>query len=285
MGSASADQWLERFRNWPWHEARSLLELVLYFLAVVAILGCLIRLGTIRTIIRDFREARGPIWDLRNTVNQLMEVEPVIRALGEQVSLLDEKVEAARKQVAELQVEASSTRTEASEGEVPRAAGLVEVRPVNEAEDQNWLKLRDTWKWNTLRLEHVIDQISDGRRKVVFDRLPRTNYDRIINKLQGQGLISAGAANASRSLNELFYRYRPRNRAVPDEVIGSLGVLNKQLDRELVPIAKVLAADEDDTPQVNASAVELAPVSPMSALTHPANGGAPRSNLPGQSGS
>jgi hypothetical protein len=107
---------------------------------------------------------------------------------------------------------------------------------------------------------------SDGRRKVVFDRLPRTNYDRIINKLQGQGLISAGAANASRSLNELFYRYRPRNRAVPDEVIGSLGVLNKQLDRELVPIAKVLAADEDDTPQVNASAIELAPTSPMARL-------------------
>jgi hypothetical protein len=41
------------FRNLPWHEARSTFELGLYFLAVVAVLGCLIRLGTIRGIIRD----------------------------------------------------------------------------------------------------------------------------------------------------------------------------------------------------------------------------------------
>ena len=168
---------------------------------------------------------RGPLWDLRTTVDDLRDLAPVLRAMTEQVALLDEKVEAARKQVAELQVEAESARTDATDDKPSdQSSGIVEVRPIDEPEDQNWLALRDAWRKNTLRLEYVIDQISDGRRKVAFDRMPRTNYERIINRLQGQKLISAAAANASRSLNELFYRYRPRNRAVPDEVPGSLSI-------------------------------------------------------------
>ena len=283
------DQWLAWFRNLPLSDARSLFELMLYFLALVAILGCLLRLGTIRRIIGDFREARGPIWDLRNTVNQLRELEPIMRSLAEQVALMDERVEAWGKQVAELQVEAASLRTDATD-EMPRTAQEgsrtvpVEVLPAGEHEDTNWLALRDFWRRNTLRLEYVIDQISDGRKKIAFDRLPRTNYARIINRLQGQRLISAAAANASRSLNELFYRYRPRNRAVPDEVLGSLRVLDHQLDRELVPFSTVLAAEEDEATKPTAPAARPVRPSPMEAMLHPPMGGN-GSNLPGQSGS
>jgi hypothetical protein len=281
MGTAWADQWLERFRNWPWHEARSTFELGLYFLAVLAILGCLIRLGTIRTIIHDFRKARGPLWDLRTTVDDLRTLAPILRAMTDQVALLDEKVEAARKQVAELQVEAESARTDAYDDKIDaQPAGLVEVRPTDETEDKNWLALRDAWKRNTLRLEYVIDQISDGRRKVAFDRMPRTNYERIINRLQGQKLISAAAANASRALNELFYRHRPRNRAVPDEVPGSLSILDKQLDRELVPFSTVLAADDDDAPRALPPARPV-PASPMAAMMSQTNGQDPDPNNPG----
>ena len=109
------EQWHTWFSNLPLSDARTLFELILYFLAVLAILGCLLRLGTIRKIIHDFREARGPIWDLRDTVNQLRELEPIMRSLAEQVSLMDERVEAWGKQVAELQVEAASLRTEAAD--------------------------------------------------------------------------------------------------------------------------------------------------------------------------
>lgn len=236
-----------------WAEFKSSLELLLYFLAVTAVLGCLLRLGTIRKIIGDFREARGPIWDLRNTVNQISDLAPLIRTLSEQVDLIDERVQAWGKQVAELQVEASSVRTDAEDtaslaGSTNSLGAPVEIRPSDEVEDPNWLALRDLWRRNTQRLEYVIDQIGDGRTKIAFDRLPRTNYERIINKLQGQKLISAGAANASRALIEEFNRYRPRNRAVPDEVVGSLRVLDHQLDRELVPISTVVAAEEDERP-------------------------------------
>jgi hypothetical protein len=134
MGTSWADRLLEAFRNWPWHEARSTFELALYFLAVLAILGCLIRLGTIRTIIHDFRRMRGPLWDLRTTVDDLRDLAPVLRAMTDQVALLDEKVEAARKQVAELQVESVSERTEASDDQpVAPQTGLVEVRPTVQA--------------------------------------------------------------------------------------------------------------------------------------------------------
>jgi hypothetical protein len=267
-----------------WHEVRATFELALYFLAVLAALGCLIRLGTIRTIIHDFRKARGPLWDLRTTVDDLRTLAPILRAMTDQVALLDEKVEAARKQVAELQVEAESARTDAYDDKVDaQPRGLVEVRPSDETEDQNWLALREAWKRNTLRLEYVIDQISDGRRKVAFDRMPRTNYERIINRLQGQKLISAGAANASRSLNELFYQYRPRNRAVPDEVVGSLSILDKQLDRDLVPFATVLAADDEDVPRPAATPPPLRPIpsSPLAAMMGQTNGQGGTPNNPG----
>ncbi len=256
MDGSAISAWLFWARNLPWGEVRSLFELALYFLAVVAILGCLARLGTIRAIIKDFREARGPLWDLQKTVEDLKNLEPVIHSLKEQVqgfgghmTLIDKKIDAARKQVSELQVETVSNRTDAEEAPQPALAGLIRNAAHESSEDENWQELREIWKKNTHRIEYVIDNIADGRKKVAYDRLPRTNYDRIVNKLQGQDVITAAAANASRSLNELFNRYRPRNRRVPDEVVQSLRVLDGQLDRELVSHARIIAEDlVDDEP-------------------------------------
>src|ERR1700726_1876095 len=78
MDATWAEQQLNNFGSLPWHEARSTFELGLYFLAVLAILGCLIRLGTIRTIIHDFRKMRGPLWDLRTTVDDLRDLAPLV---------------------------------------------------------------------------------------------------------------------------------------------------------------------------------------------------------------
>jgi hypothetical protein len=225
--------------DWAWTEAKAALELAIKLLFVLAIFGCLLRLGTIRRIISDFREARGPLWDLRNTVRELKELEPVIKGLSEQV-------DAVRKQVAELQVLSISSRTGASEDGL--AAGAAVDAETDEANDTNWNLLREYWKRNNARIEYIIDRIEDGRTKLAYDRLPRTNYTRIINKLQGQRFISAAAANASRSLHDLFNSYRPRNRDVPDEVVQALPVLDGQLDKELVQYKSAQAADvaEDD---------------------------------------
>ena len=268
--------WLAAVRSVPWREVGDVAQLVLYYLAVFAVFGCLVRLGTIRAIIRDFREARGPLWDLRNTVSDLKDLEPVIRSLGSQVALIDEKVDAAHKQVAVLQVESVSNRTDAAEdGEQVAPPSLVAA----ESEDRNWQMLQDCWRRNTQRIEYVIDQIEDGRTKVAYDRLPRTNYVRIINKLQGQKIVTAAAANASRSLIDLFNSYRPRNRKVPDEVVGSLRVLDEQLDRELIPYSRVLAAEDatDSEPRPPNVPTNL----PGAAQQRQANGRSGDPNLPG----
>ena len=220
--------WLSAIRSWPWPEVKSVAELILYYLTVLAVLACLLRLGAIGRILRDFRETRGPLWELINTVRNLRDLEPTIRSLSTQVALVDEKVESARMQVAELQVESISTRSDTEVTDdvdgtgrgdgVGQAAtpdgGLAPQR----TENRNWLILRDYWQRNRKRIEYVIDQIPDRRSKLAYDRLPRTNYNRILSKLEGQDRITPAAANASRDLNALFNRYRPRNRTIPDEV-------------------------------------------------------------------
>jgi hypothetical protein len=223
-------------------------ELALYFLAVFAVIGCLRKLSVIREIIRLFNESRGPIWDLRQTINDLKGLEPIIHKLGNQMALLDEKVDAARKQVAVLQVESASERTDEAEEFVvaPASTDQREQTPAEMA-NENWEKLRDYWRRNTKRIEYVIEQIPDGRTRLAYDRMPRTGYRSIITKLQGAKVITPAAANASRELIELFNRYRPKNRKVPDELIGPLEVLDKQLDQELVDYAKVLAAEVSES--------------------------------------
>ncbi len=276
------DEWNTYFRSLPWDVVKSVSEMALYFLAILAVFGCLLRLGTIRTIIRDFLEARGPIWDLRNMVTDLKTLEPVIKQLKDDVPLIFEKIDAIRQQAAEYQLETMSTRIEAAEDapsvvSEPAQQGIAGIAATD---DENWLRLREIWKRNTQRLEYVIDRIEDGRKRVVYDRMPRTNMDRIVNKLQGQGLITAAAANASRSLNEQFNSYRPRNRKVPDQVVGGMLVLDQLLERELVPYKRVADAVDstEKVPPIYSPNVSPPPI----ALINQPNGTPPPTNFPGQ---
>ena len=260
--------WLSAIRSWPWPEVKSVAELILYYLTVLAVLACVLRLGAIGRILRDFRETRGPLYELINTVRNLRDLEPTIRSLSTQVALVDEKVESARMQVAELQVESISTRSDTEVTDdvgdtggdgVDRAAVPDGALAVERTENRNWLILRDYWQRNRKRIEYKIDQIPDRRSKLAYDRLPRTNYNRILSKLEGQDRITEAAAKASRDLNALFNRYRPRNRTIPDEVVGALQVLDGQLEKELVPFSKVLAAELGDGPPPLASSSVPAP--------------------------
>ena len=241
--------WTWLAENASWSEVKSVSGFFLAVLFLWAVIGCLRRLKLIREIIGEFNRARGPIWDLRETINDLKRLEPVIRQLGEQMALLDAKVDAARKQVAELQVESISGRTQEAEGAVlqtqPNGSAL--AGSIEEA-DKNWEALREYWRRNTRRIEYIIEQIADGRKRLAYDRIPRTRYRRIVHKLQGAKLISAAAANASIELLDLFNSYRPKNQRVPNSVVGTLKLLDKQLDTELVDFEAVVAADADDGP-------------------------------------
>ncbi len=269
MDFSFVQAYLVSIRSWPWAEVKSIAELALYYLTIIAILGCLMRLNAIGRILRDFREARGPLWELKTTVSDLKDLEPAIQLLGD-------KVEAARKQVVELQADRISTRSDADEAEgIDQADETEAPAPAEDGANRNWLQLREYWQRNRKRIEYIVDQIEDGRTKLGYDRLPRTNYKRILNKLQGQRFISAAAANASRDLVDLFNKYRPRNQTIPDEVIGSLQVLDQQLDRELVSFAQVLAAESEDDPE---------PMSPGPAGQRPGSRRHPANDHPNEPG-
>jgi hypothetical protein len=245
MDYAIVLEWLRAsWTKTTWQEIKSTLELILYFLAVFAVLACVLRLGTIRRIIADFVVARGPIWDLRQTINDLKSLEPVIKTLAEQMALLDAKIDAARKQVAELQIENTSSRTQAIGANEDTSQSISQAERTEE--DINWEKLRELWYRNAQRLEYTIDQIKDGRRKIAYDRMPRSDYKKIIDKLRSNGMLTAAAATASKRLVDTFNSYRPRNRRVRDEEIGALIVLDQLLDRELVSYETAVADEEKD---------------------------------------
>ena len=160
--------WLAPFIPEPNQLPALLWEIVRYalFFAVVYIaIKVVRRLPMIRDIIEGFNKSRGPIWDMRNTVEDfkatiadLSKIEPVIKMLRDQMVLLDEKIDAAQKQVEELQRHSATERTDAAVTPIPFAGAP------NQADDQNWLKLREIWRAHTERLEGLINSITDGRR-------------------------------------------------------------------------------------------------------------------------
>lgn len=65
--------------------------------------------------------------------------------------------------------------------------------------------------------------------------MTRYDYKPIIDRLQDDGLLTPAAAKASKELMETFSSYRPRNRRIPDSVVGEMIVLDRLLASELAP--------------------------------------------------
>ncbi len=231
-------------------DAKAFMHQAFWFLVLMSVIGMLVKLKTIREIIREFNEARGPIWDLRQTINQLTDLKPVIQQVGEQMALLDAKIESARKQVAELQLQSVSGRTDDAElsPQSPLSPNL--NGSASAMVDGNWEKLRDRWRRNTQRLEYIIEKIEDGRSRIAYDRISRTNYRLVIDKLEEATLITRAAANASRELVELSIPTDRKNRKVPDSVIGAVELLDRQLESEIVNISEVNAFEQNTLPKV-----------------------------------
>ena len=248
IGTASIDAW--------WDRVRGVLGYFVIFLVVYTVLQTLRKLGTIRDVMVEFNKSRGPIWDLRGMIEDLKKTEPVISnlaqtltAISKQLIEVEGRVETARQQFIQSQVDMLSERspepaeTSLTSPEQPALNGASA-----EAVERNWARLQEVWRKNTRRIEYRIDQIADGRKRRAYDRMPRTNYTKIVDKMETAGQISSAAANASRRLNELFNTYRPINKMVPNSVVGPLDVLDKQLDAELVNYTLIVNGDEPPIP-------------------------------------
>lgn len=215
-----------------WDNGSRLTQNVSFLLIAVAIFFAVMRIKLVARIMSDFLVARGPIYNLQSTIIKVEETVQRLSDLQPTFELVNEKVDALQKQLADLQRYTSSERTDPGEGP-PEDSASVPAGRTSDDDAGNWEKLRELWYANAARIEGVIERIQDRRRKLRYDRMPRTNYTSIIKALARDGFISEAAEKASIDLNATFLRYRPRNRRIPDDAIGALEVLDKLLEKEI----------------------------------------------------
>lgn len=222
-----------------------------WWLVLLTSIGMLFKIGKIRDIVLGIKDARSPIWNLRDTVDkieklepvlkQFNELEPLIKSLGENLPLLSEKVDSSNRKLTELQLDSVGSRTDdLTEIDTQSRDGVYA-----ENED-HWPALQLYWRRNTRRLEYVIENIPDGRKRLAIDRMSRTNYRAIINRLEEGKFLKKADANASRDLIDLFNQYRPRSRVVNASVVGPLENLDRQLDAGIVRHDSIADSDVNE---------------------------------------
>lgn len=233
-----------------WEDIKYLIQYGAYLIAAVALLIAVTHIKTIARLMSDFLDARGAIYQLAATMtsaeatarglaqraDQLSKMEPTIKGMAE-------KLEEAMLKIGDLQRQSVSERSE-----TPTVAGT--VAPGNGAaasaevadDEQNWEKLRELWNANGVRLDEVIERIPEKRKRTRFSRMDRRNYPAIINGLADDRIISETARKGSLELHSTFMSYKPRNRAIPNQVIGDLIVKDKILEEEF---AKLGASDRE----------------------------------------
>jgi hypothetical protein len=224
-----------------WEDIKYCIQYGAYLIAAIAPFIAVAQIKTVAQLIRDFIAARGPIYALASTITR---VERAVEALTPHVDRLllleptikgtAERLEEVLQRLGDLQRLAVSERDQ-PQPTVADAPESVAALPAT-AEDrdaENWEKLREFWNANGRRLDNVIERIPEKRRRAKFQRMPKTNYPAIINGLADEQLISEVAREASLNLHRVFMSYRPRNRKIPDSVVGQLAVYDAQLEQEI----------------------------------------------------
>jgi hypothetical protein len=232
---------------WPWVSAfaitpddlpRVIGEMAKYGLLIAAVYTAIRALGNlplIKETMHEFNVGRGRIWDLKNTVDDLQRLEPVIKLMAERFERLAESVEIIRKQNIEAQLESTAERTDNGEDDRVEQPEATAGTPLRVRDDANWVKLRRFFLRNARRLQSKVEEIGDGRTRGAYDRIGWKRPRLMVEKLREGRLISAEAAQASLQLIERFNAFKPRHHLVPDEVVGALEVLDRQLEKELGP--------------------------------------------------
>jgi hypothetical protein len=95
------------FIKLSWSEAKEIMGLLGFFLAVIAALWALYRLPKIAQLLIEFQRAKTPIWDLRTAVTDLQSLEPFIK---EQLAALRTSIHEAKLQLSELQEQVDQNR-------------------------------------------------------------------------------------------------------------------------------------------------------------------------------
>ena len=218
-----------------WGNIKFLIQYGAYLIAAIAFALAVAQIKAVAKLVSDFIVARGSIYQLAATMtnaeesaSRLAEQVKHLSKLEPTIQLTAERIEETLQKLGDLQRLAVSERID-----VPADAPAEHATHRAELDDKNWERLRELWNMNGARLDDVIEHIPDKKRRNKFSRMDRRNYPAIINGLADQNLISQTAREGSLKLHATFVGYRPRNRDIPDHVIGDLEVADTILENEL----------------------------------------------------
>ena len=100
------------------------------------------------------------------------------------------------------------------------------------ADPDSWERIRELWRKARMRIEQMVEAISDRLEKRRYNSLSRYTYDGMVRELYKDNLISADAASALMDMNEKFLALRPARAATPQEA-SEFAELYQRADKAL----------------------------------------------------
>jgi hypothetical protein len=231
-----------------------------YFLGAVAALGVLWRLPKIVELVREFQKNSGPIWDLRNTVNDLKVLIPAFES----------KVQALQTQIKD-QIEGKllELQDQVSAGQRYAADNLIQPQfdPPEATSDNDWETVKKAWTDARDKLETIIED-TDGRRTRKYAKLPRYDYSDVIETMLKDGLVNKSIADDAQYMNREFRSLRNRKRQITDAVKSDFAERKKRFDKEvrqfkaarMLPSVSIEVAEPPPPPKGNGTAATTSPL-------------------------
>jgi len=124
----------------------------------------------------------------------------------EELDDIQEKLEIANRQIADLQKLSEERPPETGAGEPPEADEL-----------QNWETVSEIWFEVKDAIEDRIESIRDGRVRRKYNPIPRYTYDEITELLVRDGALTLAEAEAVNSMDQAFRSLRNRKTPVTPE--------------------------------------------------------------------
>jgi hypothetical protein len=233
---SSAKEFFEQIAKPTWTEVKWVFEFTVYFLACVAALGMLWRLGKIVDLVKAITQGRSQIWDLRDTARSLQAaVEDVRRARSDIASVLNDfkdadiagVVKAMEKQVADIQRVTTDDSVLASQTKEDPSARA------------NWEEIKNIWSDARDRLEKIIDD-QDGRRTRKYGGMSRLDYTTIINTLLSDGLVDKTIARDASYMNDTYLSFKNQRNPITEEVKREFNQRKRNFDRAIASFKPVL---------------------------------------------
>jgi hypothetical protein len=237
IGQFDAREFLEQIAKPTWGEVKWVFEFTVYFLACIAALGMLWRLGRIIELVKAITDGRSRIWDLRDTVHSLQStVEDMKSARGDIASVLNDFreadiagiVKAMQDQLAELQ-------RETTDDSVSQSITLEDT-----SARANWAEIRDIWTDARKKIENIIEN-ADGRRTRRIRQMNRRDYTSIIKSLlDDYHLIDEAIARDAMYMNNTYLSFRNQRSPITEEVKREFNQRKRNFDRAVASFKPAL---------------------------------------------